>query len=156
MGYLATVGQHRTGEINREVKDDPLPVGVYWIDVFDDSQNTADIATFHDWLALNETTVRLIREEHYNASADWNIFETEPHRIWALFEVTAPTLWGQGPSLGFPSEGRADMVSGDTIQKPDPPKTIFDDEFEWPAWTGWAVGGGVVVLGLVALVALRR
>lgn len=141
----------RTGALNQEVRVEPLPVGVYWIDVYDDSTNNSNIATFRDWLTLHIDTVDLLREEEYNASAGWNIFETDPHRFWFLFSVKSPTRWDNGPSLGYPSEGEKGMVSGDTIQKPDPPATIFDDEFEFPTWIKWSlIAGGVIIVGGIA------
>lgn len=165
MGAIADY--YRTGALNQQVKDDPLPPGFYWIDVIGATfgggingvgQNDANINTFRDWLTLNAETTTLIREEEYNESAEWNYFEDDPHRVWFLFEVKAPTEWGaaMSMSLGWPSEGRKNFTSEDTIQKPDPPPTIFDDDFETPSWVGWAVGGGVVVIGLLAITALRR
>lgn len=156
MGVIAERALVRTGALNEAVKTEPLPVGYYWIDVFDDSQNSANIATFHDWIELHHETVSLEAEEEYNASADWNIFETEPHRIWALFQVKSPTRWDQSLSLGWPNEAHKGMVSGDTIQKPDPEPTIFDEGFEWPTWLKWTVGGVVVVAGGALIISVIR
>jgi hypothetical protein len=138
---------------------------VYWIDVIGATfgggingvgQNDANIATFRDWLTLNETTVELIREEEFNPTAIWNVHEDGPHRFWFLFRVNAPTVWGQELSLGWPSEGSAEMVSADTIQKPDPPPTIFDEEFEFPSWMKWTVVGVAMVAGGALIVATVR
>lgn len=152
MGLIAERVLIRTGALNQPVKTEPLPAGVYWIDVIHDT----NIATFRDWLTLNEGKAVLLREEEYNASADWNVFETDPHRFWFLFEVLVPTRWDQQVSLGWPNEGHRNMVSGDTIQKPDPPPTVFDDEFEWPSWLKWTVGGVVVVAGGALIISLVR
>jgi hypothetical protein len=157
MGAIADY--YRTGALNQAVKDDPLPVGVYWIDVIGATfgggiggvgQNDANIDTFRDWLTLNSETVELLREEEYNPTAIWNSQEPDPHRFWFLFEVKAPTVWGQALSLGWPSEGTKNMVSADTIDKPDP------EEVSLPGWANWAIGGGVIVIGLLAIVAVRR
>lgn len=138
---LARSDAYRTGALNKPVKTEPLPVGFYWIDVIDSEENDANIATFYDWLTLHANTVVLVREEQHNMSKDWNIFETDPKRVWALFEVKSPTRWDQQLSLGWPNEGTADMVEGDTIQRPDPEPTIFDSEFEWPTWLKYTVYG---------------
>lgn len=157
MGLIAERALTRTGALNQSVKTEPLPAGVYWIDVYDNDANDANIATFHDWLTLHADSVELLREEEYNASAGWNIFETEPHRIWALFRVNSPTRWDQSQSLGWPSEGTAEMTSGDTIQKPkvEQPCNPLIEDCEAPSWVPWAVGGGVVVLGLIVWASIR-
>lgn len=167
MGYIANQ-LVRTGKLNQPVKTEPLPPGVYWIDVYDTEENDANIATFHDWIELNKATVRVLRTEVHDTGETW--FQEFPWAgvlslllakkivgIWTLFEVTAPTNWFQQLSLGWPNEGQKGQNARDTIQAPDPEPTIFDKEWgSESTWIPWAVGGGVVVLGLMAIVALRR
>lgn len=157
MGVIAERTLARTGALNDAVKIDPLPPGVYWADVIDRVSGDANIATFQDWLTLHADTVTVIRESEHNTSADWNVFENDPHRLWVLFEVKAPTSWdGQQLGIGWPNEGHKDMVEGDTIQRPPPEPTIFDEGFEWPSWLKWTVGGVVVVAGGALVLSLVR
>lgn len=167
MGLLAE-SQYSTGALNQPVKTEPLPVGVYWIDVYDTETNNANIATFHNWTELHKDTVQILRTEMHDTSRPWweefpwagvlsEVLKSKyPIGIWALFEVKQPTRWDQSESLGWPNEATPDMTASDTIQKPDPPKGPFDDGYEWPSWTPWAISGGVVVIGLGVLIALRR
>lgn len=157
MGAIAD--RYRTAALNDAVKTEPLPPGVYWADVIDRVSGDANIATFQDWLNLHTGSVVVIRANEYNKSSTLPVYNpfAEPHRFWYLFEVKAPTSWdGLELSIGWPNEGHKDMVEGDTIQRPDPPPTIFDDEFETPGWVNWAIGGTVVVGGLLVLLAVRR
>lgn len=165
MGLIAERALVRTGAViaettgmNRPVKEDPLPAGVYWADIIDHKSGDANIVTFRDWLTLHVDTVELLREEEHNATADWNVFETEPHRLWVLFRVKSPTSWdGQELGTGWPNTAHENMVEGDTIDAPDPPPTIFDEGFEFPTWMKWTViGVGVVGAGVLALALIRR
>jgi len=163
MGFIAEQTLVRTGALNQPVKTNPLPVGWYWIDVFDTEENNANVATFRDWAELNKNTVVIRRTEVHEpgmpsiwTAIPWAgilsllLTDTPPSGIWALFEVTAPTEWDLQISLGWPNEATPEMTAADTIQRPPP------EDVEWPWWGKWAVGGGVVFVGLVAIVALRR
>lgn len=165
MGLLAEA--YRTGALNQPVKDEPLPPGYYWIDIFDSDERPASIATFNDWVQLHADTVVVRRTEDYEVTGEgwvppfWNPDIQYPWTNttkgeWVLFEVLAPTTWMLEIQLGWPNEGQANMTSQDTIQRPDPPKGPFDEGYEWPAWAPWAIGGGIVLLGGLLILAVKR
>jgi hypothetical protein len=123
----------------------PLPVGLYWQDVFD-----KDHDAFEDWLKRNHATVTSIRNEHFDAQSEAEMGVPTgglPGRDWYLFQVTAPTKW-EGP--GFPTKTTdANLTSEDTVQRPDPPKPP-EDVIEKVVKIG-----GLAVFGFLALKLLQ-
>lgn len=92
-------------------KRNPVPPGVYWIDVWGDNR-----AKFLEWTALPTIQVRKTRS--YEAIDDW------PARDWLLFEVVTPTAWPNLKGIGFPTIAPKGLQTEaeDTAQRPDPPK----------------------------------
>lgn len=124
------------GKLQRQ---NPLPPGRYWIDVFE-----KDAAAFRAWLERSPG-VRVQTTQHFDES---------PARDWYLFDVTAPTSW-EGP--GLPTIATADVKSSeDTVQRPPPPPSVADQMLG--AWTSSLSTGktlaGVALL-VVAVVALK-
>lgn len=132
------VDGHRVIALGAVERQNPLPAGRYWIDIFD-----KDSDAFGAWLSSNKVTVVVRATEH---------FESTPTRDWYLFEVKVPTPWN-GP--GFPTVAAPNVTtSSDTAQRPDPPPSVTDQIEELlnsekqfvktSAWIGVAV---VAVVG---------
>jgi hypothetical protein len=136
----------------------PVPIGRYWVDVFDQvsthpatkGQNTQ--TAFRDWLRRNASTVK---------SESTQSFDSKPARDFYIFRVTAPTPW-EGP--GFPEVAPAAVQSSaDTAQRPDPEKDPLDQLGDAlgsasSTWSGLvlAVGVGAAALVLVNVWAASR
>lgn len=116
-------------------RKNPLPVGKYWVDVFDPHIND-----FKDWLDKNKDSVIIDKQEYYIARDNY------PQRNWYLFHNTAPVDW-QGP--GFPTIAEQEThTSEDTAQKPPPEPSgveVIEDAFSKAGniltLAGLAVGG---------------
>lgn len=101
----------------------PLPPGVYWIDVID----TAHQQAFAGWVFEHSLEVKVITTEHFD-SLNWpdcSAFNFEgdcwPSRDWVKFEVLKPVTW-DAVNLGFPNlilPGEKIETSGDTVTAPD-------------------------------------
>lgn len=153
-------GIRRTGKLNQPEKREPLPVGLYWIDVF----GTGKIQLFQAWLSIHADTVKVRTTEVYDNSGtaspwgdifDIPLIDNPPNGVWTLFEVLQPTTWALAPSLGWPQTADNSIKSsGDTIQSPPPPKSVFDEIAEggWPTWLPWAIGGGLAIVVLAVVV----
>lgn len=114
----------------------PLPKGVYWIDVFGDNREK-----FAAWTRTNK--VRVSTSESFDSS---------PPRDWVKFEVANPVPW-DGKTFGFPTvikPGDTINTSDDTVQKP-PPETSpnLDDLLPKPGnlllGIGIAIGVGLIL-----------
>lgn len=145
MGLLAR--DIYTGELERQ---DPVPVGRYWVDVFDVGVRKQ---TWDNWLEsknLDKQRVRLLNHEHFDDSwTDWN----DSDRDWYLFEVLEPVSWGIQKEVGWPTiAGPEVQTSDDTVSKPDP---VAEAESEWQ-WVKYAAFGLVGVVGLVAVAKIVR
>lgn len=126
---------------------DPLPVGCYWVDVFE-----KDFETFRSWLSYNDDSVRVVRTESFEGG--WQAFENLPARDWYLFEVLKPVKW-EGP--GFPDIAPSkEMTSEDTVDRPDPPKgaieSLEETIIEAPKKAAAVVVAGFLGLGLYVLI----
>jgi hypothetical protein len=126
----------------------PLPKGVYWIDLFSDNR-----AKFLAWRTLNKARVKVVANES---------FDTEPPRDWVKFQVLEPVTW-DAPLFGFPAKAEGVNSSGDTTTN-EPEKDPLDQLGEGlptPKAIGEAFGqlaaivaigvGVVVVVNLMAL-----
>jgi hypothetical protein len=134
----------------------PLPVGKYWVDVFEKDQ-----AAFRAWLTANRGSVQAQTTESFPAN------EGGPARDWYLFSVTAPVTWN-GP--GFPTiAGPGVQTSADTAERPQPEKDptdklsdylkkLADDAEKAKNTILWVGAIAVVVVGgvLIAYYAPRR
>lgn len=117
------------------MRQNPIPVGRYWIDVF-----AKDMSRFQTWLGQNVSTVRTETTQH---------FDTDPPRDWFLLNVTAPT-----PALGWDFltvAGPGVQTSDDTVQKPPPEKEPeITDVIDKVAVTAGLLLGGYLLVNLIS------
>jgi len=98
-------------------RNNPLPPGKYWVDVFD-----PDRQEFRGWLADNASTLHVEKQEDKLARGGY------PAETWYLFTVTAPTPWN-GP--GFPTiSDDAVQQWDDTAERPPPPPSVSEQAGE--------------------------
>lgn len=139
-------------------RQDPLPIGTYWIDVID-TQHQQDFAA---WLVLNAKTVKVLNSEHFPEN-DWpdcsSLDPTTggcwPSRDWVKFEVSAPTKW-DAVEFGFPNiikPSEKIETSADTASNPD-----FSDNCDIGCqMQKAAIAVGVMAVGVIAIaVAVRK
>lgn len=133
-------------------RHNPLPIGKYWVDVFEQ-----DSANFYDWLAANKGAVQVTSTESFPSNGGG------PAREWYLFKVSAPVSWN-GP--GFPTIAEPNVQSSsDTSQRPDPEKDPLDKLDDWMGRKGnglnyalalGAVATVIVIGGVILYYAPRR
>ena len=101
-------------------RENPLPVGRYWIDVFDDG---ARFELADRWFRDNAGAVKVDETETFEANAGG------PARVFRIFRVVNPmTVRWPATELGFPTVAGADVKgSGDTVQRPPPEKSPLDE-----------------------------
>lgn len=96
-------------------RNDPIPAGVYWIDVFEPAQ-----LAFRKWLRENAGTVRVRKTTSHPARNGY------PAREWFLFEIKAATpRWPNEARIGLPTvapKGTATEET-DTVRRPAPETT---------------------------------
>lgn len=127
----------------------PLPVGRYWIDVFESSRTM-----WETWLRVaGGANVRVEHTEDFPAN------DGGPARQFVIFATTAETMWPDA-EMGFAPNvaGPEVQSSSDTVQRPDPPKPI---DYSLPTLSNVSSGMttaltfvGVSILAVGSLVAL--
>ena len=133
------------------IRTNPLPVGVYWQDIFPGKDEPAWSA----WLTKNKGKV-LVRKTtaHENPPSPG-----EPRGSWVLFEVKEPVTW-EGP--GFPTVAPAGVATTpkDVVQAPEHQPDLIDQlgSIKDPlgAVRNIALLAGVGVLALVFLSLKRK
>ena len=142
------MGDIGVGTIERR---NPLPVGRYWVDVFDSKE-----AAFQNWLKAHKAEVQVISAETFEPIDNYE------GRVWRLFKVTTPVQW-EGP--GLPTIAGSDVnSSADTGQRPpkekDPLDTIdvplYFDRAKKTLWITGAIVAVVVGGALIYYYAPRR
>ena len=125
----------------------PLPVGKYWVDVFE-----PDWAMFTDWLDRNRGIVRVLVNETHS--------DETPKRVWYLFEVNGGPggeflpVW-DGP--GFPTiAGTGISSSQDTSTASEALDEINKRDKERWETLGRVAIGLTVVTGIWGVVKLIR
>lgn len=143
--------------IGRLQRDNPLPPGIYWLDVID----VPNQQEFAAWRLEHSAKVRLISTEHFEA-INWPDctpldFTTNslcaPSRDWVKFEVAEPVVW-DSVRFGFPniiSAGEKIETSADTTNEPD-----FSDNCDIGCQAEKVAIAGGVILGGVALIILLK
>jgi hypothetical protein len=137
----------------------PLPVGRYWIDIFE-----SGMTAWQAWLTANAGTVRVETTQDFESPGIFAHALEHPLEIWAerpparrfvIFAVSAPTPWSGTMGLGHPTVASPDVTqSDDTVQKPPPPPEVLDSLSEGVASVGaFAATAGKVAIGLGAIVA---
>ncbi len=130
--------QHDAGVIERR---NPLPVGVYWKDIF-----PPDFRAMDRWFNANKATVKIRTTQHFASVG------SDPDRDWVLFEVTAPTHW-DGP--GYPDIAGPNVhTSADTVQAPPPEKNILDQLDAKDPLGLKTVAGNILLVGAAAVAAV--
>ncbi len=106
-------------------RDDPIPPGVYWIDIpWEDSLQTPGIPKpqhFQLWLEAMQALhwVKLLKTVHHDSA----LIGDEPARDWHLFEVVSPApRWSTMTGLGLPTVAPSGSSTdeSDTVQRPPP------------------------------------
>lgn len=154
----------RFSHAGRLEKANPLPVGRYWIDVFDAKKSvwdawlaTANIATDPTTYTGPSDRVQVKKIEYYESFEDNG--QTYPGRYWILFKVVEPTPWGvlMAEQLGWPNTAPGSIqTSDDTVQKPDP----NDARTDWlpdvgPLGKITIAGTGILAVAVLAGYAVR-
>jgi hypothetical protein len=106
-------------------RDDPIPVGVYWLDViYEEALQTPGVrkdAHFALWLQTMQGLgwVKVLRVVQHEGV----ILSDDPPRDWILFEVLSPApRWTPATGLGLPTVAPQGIqtTEEDTIQSPAP------------------------------------
>lgn len=124
----------------------PVPPGVYWVDVFDPNRDA-----FASWVKAHADAVKLRVTEHYGPGASplkallkeaWVVTPANPlgllvagaarlipdsgvSRDWALFEVLKPVAW-DARTFGFPEIAEGVKSSDQTVAGADKEPDITD------------------------------
>ncbi len=114
-------------------RDDPIPPGVYWIDVpWEESLQTPGVTKpqhFALWIQAMQGLgwVHLMSTKHhegvFQAPGFFDPMVDEPPRDWHLFHVTSPApRWTAATGLGLPTVAPKghDTTEEDTVQRPPP------------------------------------
>lgn len=148
------------------VKKNPLPVGRYWIDVFDNGYGTWNAWLVTANLQSDPTSygapglrVSVEKDEYYEPFEHSETDEMQPGRHWILFNVLEPTPWGDANAtkIGWPNTApQSIQTSDDTVQKPDP----NDARTDWlpdvgPLGKIAIAGTGILVVAVLAGYAVR-
>lgn len=139
-----------------QVRQSPLPVGRYWVTVFDPNK----VATFDSFLSIQRGigNVKVTHTQHIDATSD------HPEGAFYVFVVTTPDVvpWAS-IAFGFPNKAGADITQlSDTVDRPDLPQDgadQLDELFGTPGGTTGLFGSlssglkiaGWGVVGYVAL-----
>ena len=93
----------------------PLPVGAYWIDVFEPKA-----AALTKWLAASKGKIAVRTTQHFEADAGG------PARDFIAFEVKTPVPFPSA-ELGYPTiASKPDITSEETVQRPPPEPGIIE------------------------------
>lgn len=135
-------------------RDNPIPVGYYWIDSIEPAAFGAD-----------EEETQAAREEYVRTYASaYAIIRTVPHtegqydRDWILFQVKSPIpRWPAAAHWGLPTVAPRgpDTQEGDTVQKPPPEQGPLDSLFNGEGVPGWALVAAGAAGVLAILYALK-
>lgn len=123
-------------------RSNPLPPGVYWVDVF-----ASKGPQFNAWLRTHLDSVRVKKTTHTAARGGYE------SRDWVLFEVLSPTPW-EGPGFPTIAEQGIETKPEDTVQRP-PPEPDPLDSLRAPAWGSLGLGIGLA-LGIGYLLSRSR
>lgn len=144
------------------VRVNPLPLGVYWLDVFSPSPARPEIANgeipLADWLTMNPFAVKVTRREAFTDGALTN----SPFRFFYVFQVLKPPSNFPFEKLGFPTIvklGAPDAIpagttitSAETVQKSPPEDAL---ESLQTALDSLGSAGKWVAVGLAAFLGYK-
>jgi hypothetical protein len=131
------------------VRQNPLPLGVYWLDVFAPSVGRPSVANgeipFTAWRIENPLAVKVLSRENFLSVDD-------PIRFFYVFQVMKPPSNFPFEKLGFPSVvklGAPDQISptdtvtsNDTVKK-EPPEDVLDTVKGMLGTAGMYAGGAL-------------
>jgi hypothetical protein len=125
------------------VKTNPLPNGLYWIDLFSPSSSSPTTKDgppiFFAWVNSNKGRVTVRRTEEFPEPALGG-----PRRTWIMFEVLAPP--GAFPfGLGYPN----------STTNPDEP-SFYSELPTSPDFGEWLQGGSNMIVALALLYILSQ
>lgn len=134
-----------TGIIGAVERRNPLPPGIYWVDVIGTVSafgvpDNSELDKFRDWSRRNASKLHIIRT--VSTAAEFDFGFVEPAHDWYLFQVKAPVTW-EGP--GLPTVATESTEKDDTVQRPPP----ADPGFELPDVTGKITTGALTGFGTV-------
>jgi hypothetical protein len=129
------------------IKTNPLPNGVYWLDVFSPTasapQTRDGLPHWRKWASENIGRVITINTEDHDEPLTGG-----PKRVFVVFRVTAPPTPFPFAALGFPAVAeRPDITSQHTTT--NTPEPSFD-------WRGLFAGATPALLFLAIAYALTR
>lgn len=132
------------------MRQNPLPVGRYWIDVFGDNRDK-----MFAWANANSAAIKTEDTESFDATSDF------PARDFYIFSVLAPVPW-DGVTFGYPTVADSSVKSSDdTVQKPAVESTseilqgAADTVTKIAFWSAIVIGGVLVLKTVDALGLLR-
>jgi len=151
---------------NGTCRDDPIPPGVYWLDVIweEASDGVPKPQHFALWIGAMRATgwVKLLQSVHHEGTfklPDFDPMVDEPARDWVLFQVLRPApRWTPVTGLGLPTVAPQgiETTEDDTIQSP-PSESILDRLLPESALGRAAVvAASIAAIGLVAYGVTRR
>lgn len=135
-------------------KRDPIPPGVYWLDLPVPSART----NFELWRAANAGVVELLKRQQ-SFEDPWD--STVVTNVWVLFKVKAPVgRWPLSAKLGLPTIAFKGEQTADTDISKDTRESVWDywertmGEFKKNASEALQVGSGLGLVLLIAMMAL--
>jgi hypothetical protein len=145
-------------------RENPIPIGVYWIDSIDpygnfgeqdvDAIQAAREAYMLGLEANYPHCYRIVRSIHHDPQV---VGDFQPARDWILFEVTCPIpRWSPDTKWGLPTVAPRglDTQEGDTAYNLPTPG-LFDNLGGGPGIPGWAFAAAGAVGVLAVLYALK-
>jgi hypothetical protein len=141
------------------MRQNPLPAGRYWLDVFDPNRGTMTL-----WVNNNAGSVTVQDLESFPAVVGGGITMTDqnyPARDFYIFTVSSPVSW-DAVTFGYPTIAASNVNSSDdTVQEPSVESTsdlLKDAATTVTKIAFWCavVVGGVLVLKTADTVGLFR
>lgn len=148
--YLQSTVSGANGALGTLMRQNPLPAGRYWIDVFGDNRDKMS-----SWVTTQVGAVKVQDTESFDETSDF------PARDFYIFQVVSPAPW-DAVTFGYPTlADSAVQSSDDTVQKPTVESTsdilqgAADTVTKIAFWSAVVIGGVLVLKTVDALGLLR-
>lgn len=130
-----------------QVRQNPLPVGRYWIFVQGQAQDILKL-----WFQQHTGTVEIEKTEP--SGGVWPFLSA--YETFYIFYVTSPTTWPRG--IGFPNADPTAQKAADVMQRPPAPtvKETVKDIAETASEAATNAIGVTALLAVIVLWALSR